>query len=72
MPGSLNLPNGNTLWLEEAPRGLRLQPVLGGARLELSLRTWANQATPQTSLLLSATLLGSFVWIGWSLVWVCR
>ncbi|EST17912.1 hypothetical protein [Streptomyces roseochromogenus] len=57
MTGSLNLPNGNTLWLEEAPKGLRLQPVLGGARLELSLRTWANQATPQTSLLLSATLL---------------
>jgi hypothetical protein len=54
---TLSLPDGNVLWLEEAPKGLQLTPVLGGARLDLSVRIWASQAATRTDHLLAATLL---------------
>jgi hypothetical protein len=54
---SLSLPGNRTLWLEEAAKGFKLEPTLGGARLELSVKAWASEGTPATPLLLSAALL---------------
>jgi hypothetical protein len=56
---SLTFADGNALWLEEAPRCLRLEPAFDGARITMELKAWA-QSVPrqdQVSVRVTATLL---------------
>ncbi|WP_149264394.1 hypothetical protein [Actinomadura sp. K4S16] len=52
---SFDLP-GAILWLDEAPRGLRLYPAYDGAKVELTVRAWASQTNSSDSVRLAATL----------------
>src|ERR1700738_5112453 len=55
---SLSFPDGNALWLEEAPQCLRLEPAFDGARITMELKAWAQNAPQeQVSVRVTATLL---------------
>lgn len=55
MNTSFNL-GGTILWMEEAAHGLELKPEYDGARVELTVKAYANQAVPQMTLQVSGTL----------------
>lgn len=56
---SLSLPSGsNALWLEQAPRCLRLDPAFDGARITVELKAWTQSVPPdQVPVWVTATLL---------------